>query len=75
MITFTLTTPRFSMLYMFAGNKCFVPQEMLIFPGSLVDCILEAVFTVSPKKQYLGTLIPTTPATAGPLWIPETQNK
>lgn len=37
----------------------------------LVVCILEAVFTVSPKKQYLGTLIPTTPATAGPEWIPK----
>lgn len=36
----------------------------------LVVCILEAVLTVSPKKQYLGTLIPTTPATAGPEWIP-----
>lgn len=36
----------------------------------LVVCILEAVFTVSPKKQYLGTLMPTTPATAGPEWIP-----
>ena len=33
-------------------------------------CIRDAVLTVSPKKQYLGTLIPTTPATAGPEWIP-----
>jgi len=32
----------------------------------LVVCILEAVLTVSPKKQYLGILMPTTPATAGP---------
>lgn len=32
----------------------------------LVDCILDAVLTVSPKKQYLGILIPTTPATADP---------
>lgn len=41
----------------------------------LVVCILEAVLTVSPKKQYLGTLIPTTPATAGPEWIPATSQK
>jgi hypothetical protein len=31
-----------------------------------VDSILEAVFTVSPNKQYLGIVRPTTPATAGP---------
>ena len=31
-----------------------------------VDSILEAVFTVSPNKQYLGILSPTTPATHGP---------
>jgi len=37
----------------------------------LVDCILEAVLTVSPKKQYLGTLIPTTPATTGPECTPK----
>ena len=29
--------------------------------------ILDAVFTVSPNKQYLGILIPITPATHGPL--------
>jgi hypothetical protein len=39
-------------------------------PGELVDCILDAVLTVSPKKQYLGTFIPTIPATTGPEWIP-----
>ena len=32
-----------------------------------VDSILLAVFTVSPKMQYLGILIPTTPATTGPV--------
>ena len=26
-----------------------------------VDCILEAVFIVSPKRQYLGIFDPTTP--------------
>lgn len=34
---------------------------------SLVDSILEAVFTVSPNKQYLGIFVPTTPATTGPI--------
>ena len=31
-----------------------------------VDSILEAVFTVSPNRQYLGIAVPTTPATTGP---------
>ena len=31
-----------------------------------VDSIREAVFTVSPNKQYRGILFPTTPATTGP---------
>ena len=30
------------------------------------DSILEAVFTVSPNKQYLGMLNPTTPVTIAP---------
>ena len=30
------------------------------------DSILEAVLTVSPKRQYLGIFSPTTPATHGP---------
>lgn len=41
-----------------------------IRPGSPWLSIREAVFTVSPKRQYLGILTPTTPATTGPLWIP-----
>lgn len=32
-----------------------------------VDSIREAVFTVSPNKQYRGILFPTTPATHGPV--------
>lgn len=32
-----------------------------------VDSILDAVFTVSPNKQYRGILMPTTPATQGPV--------
>ena len=31
-----------------------------------VDCILDAMLTVSPNKQYLVILLPTTPATHGP---------
>ena len=31
-----------------------------------VDSILEVVLTVSPNKQYLGILMPTTPAAHGP---------
>ena len=37
---------------------------------SPVVSILDAVFTVSPNKQYLGILDPTTPPTTGPVWIP-----
>lgn len=32
-----------------------------------VDSIREAVFTVSPNKQYLGMVKPTTPAQHGPI--------
>ena len=37
------------------------------------DSILDAVFTVSPNKQYLGIVIPTTPATTGP--VPQAEEK
>ena len=37
---------------------------------SPVVSILDAVFTVSPNKQYLGILDPTTPPTTGPVWMP-----
>ena len=30
------------------------------------DCILEAVLTVSPNRQYRGILLPTTPAQHDP---------
>ena len=39
-------------------------------PGLLVDSILEAVFMVSPKMENLGSLVPTSPETQGPVWIP-----
>ena len=34
---------------------------------SPVVSILDAVLTVSPNKQYLGILDPTTPPTTGPV--------
>ena len=36
------------------------------YPRRLLLSILEAVLTVSPKRQYLGMDVPTTPATTGP---------
>ena len=36
----------------------------------LVDSILDAVLTASPKRQYRGIFNPTTPATVGPEWQP-----
>lgn len=35
-----------------------------------MDSILLAVLTVSPNKQYRGILLPTIPATTGPVWAP-----
>ena len=32
-----------------------------------VDSIRDAILTVSPKRQYLGIVVPTTPATQGPV--------
>jgi len=34
---------------------------------SELDSILEAVLTVSPNRQYLGMVNPTTPVTTGPI--------
>lgn len=36
------------------------------YQPSPFDSILEAVFTVSPNKQYRGIFNPTTPAHTGP---------
>ena len=41
-------------------------QSVLRWP---VDSILLAVFTVSPNRQYLGILTPTTPAQQGPITL------
>ena len=48
---------------------CVLYEFTVSVSGSLpspVLSILLAVFTLSPNKQYLGILIPTTPATQGP---------
>ena len=34
---------------------------------SPLDCILDAVLTESPNRQYLGVMLPITPATTGPV--------
>ena len=44
-------------------------------PTLLCVSILEAVLTVSPKRQYCGILFPTTPATTLPVCIPEDRKK
>lgn len=36
------------------------------YPRRLLLSILEAMFTVSPNRQYLGIVVPTTPATTAP---------
>jgi len=48
----------------------FFPLFCLFYLRNPVDCILEAVLTVSPTRQYLGMTAPTTPVTTGPVWIP-----
>ena len=45
-------------------------SKTLIHPPSPVDSIRDAVLTVSPNRQYLGIVWPTTPAAHGPEWIP-----
>lgn len=42
-------------------------MKTVINKPSLVLSILDAVFTVSPNKQYRGILLPITPATQGPI--------
>ena len=41
--------------------------DYISFLPSPFDSILEAVFTVSPNKQYRGIFRPTTPAQTGPV--------
>lgn len=39
---------------------------LILYSRNDVDSIREAVLTVSPNRQYLGIVRPTTPATTGP---------
>jgi hypothetical protein len=41
-------------------------KNLLIVFVAYVDSSLEAIFTVSPNKQYLGLVFPTTSLTTGP---------
>lgn len=43
--------------------------EKKVLPAPL-DSILDAVLTVSPNRQYLGMVSPTTPATTEPVCKP-----
>lgn len=49
----------------------FVLWLMWIFKASPFDSILDAVFTVSPNRQYRGIFKPTTPATHEPMHMRE----
>ena len=54
----------FSIKFIFNFLK---PQGNSRFP---LLSILVAMVTVSPKRQYLGMMLPTTPATTEPVCIP-----
>ena len=45
----------------------YVTLSRSIYSRKPVDSILEAVLTVSPKRQYRGIFTPTTPAQHGPV--------
>ena len=47
-----------------------VVLEIWMWPGTQVDSMREAVFIVSPKMENLGILVPISPVTHGPVWIP-----
>ena len=53
-----------------SSKRVFVLVLIWILPGSPVLSILEAKLIVSPKRQNLGILLPITPPTALPEWIP-----
>mmetsp|Transcript_34370 Transcript_34370/g.83120 ORF Transcript_34370/g.83120 Transcript_34370/m.83120 type:complete len:252 (+) Transcript_34370:657-1412(+) len=45
-------------------------DDMFMQPGTPVDSIRAAMFTVSPKNVYFGTFLPTTPLYPGPVCTP-----
>lgn len=47
-------------------NISAIKNETIDSAPSPLDSIRDAVFTVSPKRQYRGIVWPTTPATTGP---------
>ena len=49
--------------------------NIMIYIPSPLDSILLAIFTVSPNRQYLGMVRPTTPAAQPPQCIPLRNNK
>ncbi len=49
-----------------AESVALLPVESGVFVPVPLDSILDAVLTVSPNRQYLGILWPTTPATHEP---------
>ena len=51
-------------------SRCVVFSLFKMNSRSPYDSILEAVLTVSPNRQYLGILRPTTAAQHGPVWTP-----
>lgn len=52
-LPFTSISPRSSTLYL-GPNRSFVDCDMCTFMPVLVDSMRDAVFTESPKRQYLG---------------------
>ncbi len=61
--------PRFLRIVKIVNTK-FAENEVHLYSSVYLrsdeDCILEAVLMVSPKRQYRGILLPTTPATMLP---------
>ena len=48
----------------------YVALDICILPACEVLSILDAVLTVSPKRQYRGILLPTMPEQMLPVWAP-----
>lgn len=60
--------------YVIQDMECSIRAKKECLP-SPVDSIRLAVLTVSPNKQYLGILVPTMPATTGPVCTPDLISK
>ena len=53
-----------------APRKSCVAWEMFTWPTAPDDSMRAAVFTVSPQTSYWNFLLPTMPATTGPVCTP-----